>query len=669
MEQGPRAATTRRAPPEGRQALQQSQRGITVRSVLIGLVLASGLCALTPYNDYVVGNTYIAGNHFPVGAVFLLLVLSLINLVVYRLRGRPFLSPAETAVVYIIIMVTSGIPSSGLLRYMVPISTAPYYYANPGNKWDQVFWQYIPTWLTVSSDRGVFWFWEGMPPGAHVPWREWRVSLSHWAILFCAFWLMMISFAALVRKQWVDRERLTFPLVQFPAEVLRSDQRGPSAAFFGNRLVWIGAGAVFLIHLINGLHRHFPALPNIPVFWDLSSQFYSLGRPWEAVVPVYIGLFFAAVGFGYLLSLEVAAGFWVSVLYIKLQGVILSALGYEGTSAWGGVISQIGDHQQMGGLLAVAFVLFWFLRGTFRDAFRKTFVRAADVDDRTEPLGYRFALPGLIVGIGISFAWLVAAGMDPVFALLALVFFVCIILVLTRIVAEAGMLMVHLSFAPTDYLLMFGGTTAVGPSSLTVLTFVDCALTFDLREFLMPSVLNAFRLSEQEGIPTRRLVPIIAVALVICVLVSIPVFLLTFYKPGAAQVGNVGEIDYHPRNFLSILASRLQNPQHPAPVEYLSMVSGAGIVAALAWLRLNYVWWPIHPLGFVMATSWASLNLWFSLFLGWLFKLLTIRYTGLRGYVRYRHLAMGLIMGDILGGVLWITVGFFTGVGIMVTVN
>jgi len=99
------------------------------------------------------------------------------------------------------------------------------------------------------------------------------------------------------------------------------------------------------------------------------------------------------------------------------------------------------------------------------------------------------------------------------------------------------------------------------------------------------------------------------------------------------------------------------------------MAVGGAMVALLAWLRINFVWWPIHPLGFVMATSWASLNLWFSLFLGWLFKLLTIRYTGLRGYVQFRPLLMGVILGDVLGAVFWNTIGYFTHVGIMVTVN
>jgi hypothetical protein len=125
----------------------------------------------------------------------------------------------------------------------------------------------------------------------------------------------------------------------------------------------------------------------------------------------------------------------------------------------------------------------------------------------------------------------------------------------------------------------------------------------------------------------------------------------------------------HPRRFFSLLQTRLQGPELPSTGQYVSLAVGAAIVAALSWLRLHFVWWPIHPLGFVMGTSWASLNLWFSLFVGWFLKLVTIRYTGLRGYVQFRPLFMGVVLGDVLGAVLWIIVGWFTGSGFMVTVN
>jgi hypothetical protein len=272
------------------------------------------------------------------------------------------------------------------------------------------------------------------------------------------------------------------------------------------------------------------------------------------------------------------------------------------------------------------------------------------------------------VSLVVQAFWLHAAGMTAPYIALFLIFFISICLVLTRIIAEAGMLMIQLSFAPTDYLLLFGGTTGLGPSNLTVLTYVDTALTFDLREFLMPSLLNGFRMSELSGISTRKLTPVMAGALLFVLIVAVPAFLLTCYLPGVLQVPNSGEISFT-RDFFNLLGARLLTPEQPAAVQYIANVAGAVIVGLLAWLRVNFVWWPIHPLGFVMATSWSSLNLWFSLFLGWLFKLLTIRYGGLRGYVRFRPLFLGIIMGDVLGAVLWQIVGWFTKVGMMVTVN
>ncbi len=645
---------------------RRGDSGISVRSVLIGLVLAGGLVAVTPYNDYIVGNTFIAGNHFPVGAVAVLLLLSLMNFVSGRLRGRAILHSREVITVYIIIMVTAGIPSSGLLRYMLPVMTTPYYFAGVGNRWPDVFFDYIPPWLGVSDERAFTWFWDGLPKGEMIPWGAWIIPLSRWFLFVAALWLIMIGLAALVRRQWADRERLAFPLVQFPLDVVRPHEEGGSAGFFANRLVWIGAGAIFLLRIVNGLHEYYPAIPAIQTVWYLDSSFPD--RPWNAATPIWLIVQPTAVAFGYLLTLEVAAGFWGAALFVKVQAVILSALGYEGNSAWYGTITEIIRREQMGGGLVLGLILIWFLRGTLLDVLRKIVGRAPEVDDSAEPLSYRFAGVALLAGLATAYWWLSASGVASLPALGFLLGFVCICLILTRIVAEAGMLMVHLTFDPVTFLMLGGGPAAIGPRSLTSMTFVNCALGFDLREFLMPSVLNGYRLAEQSGVSTRRTSKVMSVALLLCLLVGAVGFLFTAYKFGLLQ-GNQGALlDYHPRRMFGVLDGQLRASERLTTAQYVSMAAGGAIVAALAWLRLNFVWWPIHPLGFVMATTWATINLWFSLFLGWLFKLLTIRYGGLRGYVRLRSLFMGVIMGDVLGSVLWMVIGLFTQTGVMVTV-
>jgi hypothetical protein len=641
--------------------LNRAATGITWRSLLIGLVLAAGLNAVTPYSEFVVAAGAVASNHFPIAAVASLVLLSLLNVVLHRFRGRPWLHSRELVIVYIIAMVTAGIPGSGLLRYMLPTMTAWRYFGGVGNRWDQIFWNYVPNWFGLRDEGAVRWFWEGLPEGVPLPWGPWWLPVSRWAVFVGAMWVMMIVLAALVRKQWADRERLAFPLVQFPLEVVRPGEGRPVTSFFRNRLVWIGAAAVFAVHSMNGLHQHFPAVPSVTVSWDLDASLG--GRPWSAASPLYLFLQPTALGFGYLLPLEVAAGFWGAVLFMKVQAIVLSAIGYEGTSAWAGTISTIHRHEQLGGGLVIGAILLWGLRGTLTDAFRKAFRRAPEVDDSGEALSYRAAVLALLGSSGLMLVWLLAAGVSPPYAIGFLAAFACICILITRIIAEAGMPLVHLTFGPLDCMVLAAGSRALTPRGLTALAFLDCSVGFDMRELLMPSVLNAFQLAQQSGTPPRKVSRLLALALPICFVVSVIAFIAVMYGPGILDGQNRDGLQYHPVRYFNTLAWRLEDPQPISGTDYISMLAGGVIVGVLYWLRLNFVWWPVHPLGFVMGTTWSSIWLWSSLFLGWLSKLLILRYMGLRGYVQFRYLFLGIIMGGVLAALFWLVVSLFTGAG------
>src|SRR5438067_1138934 len=95
---------------------------VTPRSFGLGLCLALLMCAVMPYNDYFVAATYLSGNFFPIGGVAALLLLTLgVNPVLIALgrRDRIF-QPFEMITVWSMIVVVAGIPSSGLMRYLIP---------------------------------------------------------------------------------------------------------------------------------------------------------------------------------------------------------------------------------------------------------------------------------------------------------------------------------------------------------------------------------------------------------------------------------------------------------------------------------------------------------------------------------------------------------------------
>ena len=60
---------------------------LTPRSILIGLLGVMIQCLVTPYNDFLVGSTYLAGNHLPIAVVFSLTVLILVvNVLLKRIK-------------------------------------------------------------------------------------------------------------------------------------------------------------------------------------------------------------------------------------------------------------------------------------------------------------------------------------------------------------------------------------------------------------------------------------------------------------------------------------------------------------------------------------------------------------------------------------------------------
>ncbi|MGB9597796.1 MAG: DUF6785 family protein [Candidatus Poribacteria bacterium] len=54
------------------------------------------------------------------------------------------LKPSELITIWCMMIVASGIPSSGFIRYHLFMLVAPFYYATPENEWEDLFFRYLP---------------------------------------------------------------------------------------------------------------------------------------------------------------------------------------------------------------------------------------------------------------------------------------------------------------------------------------------------------------------------------------------------------------------------------------------------------------------------------------------------------------------------------------------
>jgi hypothetical protein len=84
---------------------------------------------------------------------------------------------------------------------------------------------------------------------------------------------------------------------------------------------------------------------------------------------------------------------------------------------------------------------------------------------------------------------------------------------------------------------------------------------------------------------------------------------------------------------------------------------GFAFTCLLAFLRLRFSWWPLHPIGYLMLDTFPAAHLWFSIFLGWLAKLLIVRFNGSRGYAHAKPFFIGLIVGESAAAGFWLVSG------------
>jgi len=96
-----------------------------------------------------------------------------------------------------------------------------------------------------------------------------------------------------------------------------------------------------------------------------------------------------------------------------------------------------------------------------------------------------------------------------------------------------------------------------------------------------------------------------------------------------------------------------------APNVFCLICMGAGLILVLLLTagRLTFPKWPLHP---VLLLTWATepLNRMCGAFLvGWLIKVLVVKYGGRGGFQRLKPLIMGLIAGEVMGAILPSIVG------------
>ena len=223
----------RTIPPDYRATLQERdlarasagpESAVTLRGIAVGALLCVVIGVGAPYTTMLLRGTPMGFSSCTPAAFFLLALLLLVHVLLRCWRRSWGFTRGELITATVMMMVAAAIPTRGVTGMLLPLVTGIYYYASPDNRWAELLHPHLAEWTMVGDPEAVRGLYEG---GMPIPWAAWMPVLLGWLAFYAAFYLTLLCVMAILRRQWVDHERLPFPMAQVPLALFRQ-QRGPS---------------------------------------------------------------------------------------------------------------------------------------------------------------------------------------------------------------------------------------------------------------------------------------------------------------------------------------------------------------------------------------------------------------------------------------------------------
>ena len=615
----------------------QSSDG-TAQSILIGSVL------IIPNIVWLV-NTELIWAVYPTwltlfpNVVSILFVYSLLLVLLKRRPPRPSLPSKKLAIIYVMLSVSTAVFGRDTMRIIFHYIGAAHFYATPENDWAALFWKYLPDWLTVSDQKALDAFYRGSEHFHYLDYiRVWARPLLIWGFFVLTAMFVTACMISIVRKQSMEYEHLSYPIIQLPLRMI-VDRR----MFLSNKLMWIGFAIAGGIEVLNGLHFLYPAVPGFRLRTDIGRFFTE--RPWNAMGQTRVCFYPFAAGFSYIMPLNLSFSCWLFYLLLKAQLVLRSVLGFRVVS----YVPYLG-HQAAGAWLCIGVTWMWTARRHIAHVCLVA-IGKREADDANEAISYRTVVPALILALAVLVAFVVRAGMAIWVAVSFLLLYFMISLGVARMRAQLGPPTHDIDHVgPEEFLIGFIGTRRIGPRSLSLLPLFSWLGSWNYRGLPIGHQLEGLKIAEEARVSSRRM--FVAIMLAVGLTVLIGPFIYSHY---AHKIGiSVSRSSHLSRYLYRRLENRLLSPSGPSVPTAVEISIGFGITLLLSAVQRLFLFWPLHPLGYAISSgSYIMSWIWFSIFIGWLLKMVILKYGGLRLYRRASFLFLGMLLGQYMIGSLW----------------
>ena len=200
--------------------------------------------------------------------------------------------------------------------------------ATPENDWHQLFHKDLPQWLIVKELSALIGYYRGeanLYTARHL--AAWIPPLLWWSFFTLVLVFVMLCINILVRRQWIEHEKLTYPIAEIPLTLVQSGGY--------SRLMWIGFAIAAGINIVNGLHFMYPSFPGLTFVKFRHIGYIFTEEPWNALRAMRISFIPSIIGLSFFMPLDVLFSCWFFYLYWQGMRVVGALAGWHTYPGYG----------------------------------------------------------------------------------------------------------------------------------------------------------------------------------------------------------------------------------------------------------------------------------------------------------------------------------------------
>lgn len=482
-----------------------------------------------------------------------------------------------------------------------------------------------------------------------IPLDQWKTPAIAWTILIAAIFLGFMGFNIIMRRQWVESERFTFPMNILPRHLFADEEGGAAKALQGifyNPIMWVGFGVCFVLCMLKGIHYYYPAVP-APVWEEVHTADLVTSPALKAYLgSVWISVIFTLLSVALLVETDILFSVWSTFLLWQLFPLFGKVFTFNKYPGYPWDMGQSG-----GAFLAFALLAVIVARRHLIDVGKQVLgIGRRKIDDSQELASYRWATVMIIASVAILGCWAVWTKMGLSAGLLYFGLILVCGFTASKVRAECG--------APYGYWMPYsgmlfvsalGGYSVFGSTGMVVATMVAGFVFTACFLFIAPVQVEMMELGRAFKVRPRDIGHGLWIGLLGGLFIGGFVLLCWAYGLGADNLST--SWPYNQNWYFSTyregdlsMDRTVANTGYVAPsLSHLTfnpvgdaanntsakgIAIGFTITGLLALLRSLFMWFPIHPIGFVLAPTAFGRYVWFICFLAWAGRSITLKVGG-----------------------------------------